>query len=157
MGSVFNNQSLYSTMAESWNKKERENKKKQQQLAKEERKKERKEQAKNGDDMIAYLDENGNLSSTPPDPALRKEFKLEDIQIGVPPPVEEDPAEAIRSGLLTNFNTSKGFGFVKDAKTQESYFVHVSNFQGHISEGDKVSFEIGKGQRGLQAINVKPL
>jgi cold shock CspA family protein len=144
-------------MAESWNKKERENKKRQQHKDKEERKKERKEQSKNGDDMIAYLDENGNLTSTPPDPSRRKEFKLEDIQIGVPPPAEVDPAEAFRSGVLTNFNTSKGFGFVKDSKTQESYFVHVSNFQGQISEGDKVSFELGMGQRGMQAINVKPL
>lgn len=58
-------------MAETWNKKEREKKKQQNKKEKAERKQERKDNAKPGmglDDMLAYLDENGNLSSKPPDP-----------------------------------------------------------------------------------------
>ena len=58
-------------MAETWNKKEREKKKKQSRKEKAEKKQERKENSKSGDNlesMFAYLDENGNLSSKPPDP-----------------------------------------------------------------------------------------
>ena len=62
-------------MSESWNKKEREKKKQKERKDKAEKMQDRKENAKKGnfDDMIAYLDENGNLSSTPPDPRKRVE------------------------------------------------------------------------------------
>lgn len=58
-------------MAETWNKKEREKKKKAIKREKNEKKLERKENLKNGnlppDNMIAYLDEEGNIVSQPPD------------------------------------------------------------------------------------------
>ncbi|HEX6847752.1 MAG TPA: cold shock domain-containing protein [Chitinophagaceae bacterium] len=144
-------------MSESWNKKEREKKKQKERQEKAEKKQERKENARknNFDDMIAYLDENGNLSSTPPDPAKRKEIKLEDIQIGVPeytPPTEE---ELTRKGKVTFFNNEKGFGFIKDMQSQQSLFVHANNLTAPVKENDKVSFEIEMGQRGPMAVNVK--
>jgi hypothetical protein len=61
------------------------------------------------DDMMAYLDENGNLSSTPPDPKKAKVFKQEDMQIGVPK-YEKVEADIIRNGTVTFFDESKGFG-----------------------------------------------
>ena len=100
-------------MAETWNKKEREKKKQQSKKEKEERKRERKENAKgkSQDDMIAYIDENGNISSTPPDPRKMKKILLEDIEIGVPKQQAVDPADLIRKGTVTFFNESKGYGF----------------------------------------------
>ena len=144
-------------MSESWNKKEREKKKQKERKDKAEKMQERKENAKknNFDDMIAYLDENGNLSSTPPDPRKRVEVKLEDIQIGVPeyvPPTEE---ELTHKGKVTFFNNEKGFGFIKDLQSQQSLFVHANNLTAPIKENDKVSFEIEMGQRGPTAVNVK--
>jgi cold shock CspA family protein len=144
-------------MSESWNKKEREKKKQKERKDKAEKMQERKENAKknNFDDMIAYLDENGNLSSTPPDPRKRVEVKLEDIQIGVPeyvPPTEE---ELTHKGKVTFFNNEKGFGFIKDLQSQQSLFVHANNLTAPIKENDKVSFEIEMGQRGPMAVNVK--
>ena len=144
-------------MSESWNKKEREKKKQKERKDKAEKMQDRKENAKKGnfDDMIAYLDENGNLSSTPPDPRKRVEVKLEDIQIGVPeyvPPTEE---ELTRKGKVTFFNNEKGFGFIKDMQTQQSLFVHANNLTAPIKENDKVTFEIEMGQRGPMAVNVK--
>lgn len=144
-------------MAETWNKKEREKKKRQNKKEKEERKKERKENAKdkNFDDMLAYLDENGNLSDTPPDPMKRKEIKLEDIEIGIPKQAEIDPADLIRKGTVTFFNNDKGFGFIKDHESQESIFVHINNAQDPINENSKVIFEVEMGPKGANAINVK--
>ena len=144
-------------MSESWNKKEREKKKQKERKDKAEKMQERKENGKknNFDDMIAYLDENGNLSSTPPDPRKRVEVKLEDIQIGVTeyvPPTEE---ELTRKGKVTFFNNEKGFGFIKDMQSQQSLFVHANNLTAPIKENDKVSFEIEMGQRGPMAVNVK--
>jgi cold shock CspA family protein len=143
-------------MAESWKKKDREQKKQKARNEKAERMQQRKESSKKSfDDMIAYLDENGNLSATPPDPRKRVEVKLEDIQVGVPeyvPPTEE---ELTRTGKVTFFNNAKGFGFIKDLVSQQSVFVHANNLDFPIKENDKVSFQIEMGQRGAAAVKVK--
>ena len=101
-------------MAESWNKKEREKKKQKEKKDKKEKMQERKDNASKGkslDDMMAYVDENGNISSKPPDPRRKVEIKAEDIEIGVPKYVESEPQE--RTGKITFFNQEKGFGFIK--------------------------------------------
>lgn len=143
---------------ETWNKKEREKKKQKDRKDKEERKQERKDNAKEGksfDDMLAYIDENGNLSSTPPDPSKKKRIKLEDIQIGVPKQAPVDPADLIRKGTVTFFNESKGYGFIKDLVTQESIFVHANGLVDQIKENSKVTFEVEMGPKGPGAVNVK--
>ena len=145
-------------MSETWNKKEREKKKRQERKDKEAKRQERKENAKPGksfDDMIAYMDEYGNLTSTPPDPRRKVKVRLEDIEIGVPKQVPVDPADLIRTGIVTFFNESKGYGFIKDMKTQESIFVHVNSLKEEIKERDKVDFEIQMGPKGANAVNVK--
>jgi cold shock CspA family protein len=144
-------------MADSWNKKEREKKKQKEKRDKADKMKERKENATKGkgiDDMMAYVDENGNISATPPDPKKRKEFKLEDIEIGVPEYVPSTE-ERFRNGRITFFNQEKGFGFIKDMITQESVFVHINNLPGPVKENDKVVFEVENGPRGPMAVNVK--
>src|ERR1700750_2569370 len=114
---------------ETWNKKEREKKKQKSRQDKQEKKLERKEQNKEGksfDDMMAYIDEDGNLSSTPPDPRKKKIVKREDMQISTPRQAPVDPSEAFRSGTITHFNDAKGYGFIRDSQTQESIFVHIN-------------------------------
>ena len=145
-------------MAETWNKKEREKKKQKLKKEKAERKQERKEQAKDGkgfDDMIAYLDENGNLSSTPPDPRKKVDIKLEDIEIGVPKQQPVNPEDLIRKGVVTFFNDAKGYGFIRDLETQESVFVHINSLSEEIREHYKVTFETEMGPKGANAVNVK--
>ncbi len=145
-------------MAETWNKKEREKKKQQSKKEKAERKQERKDNAKDGkslDDMIAYMDENGHLTSTPPDPSKKRDIKLEDIQIGVPKQLPVNPEDLIRTGIVTFFNDAKGYGFIKDLETQESVFVHINSLSEPIKENNKVSFEVQMGPKGANAVNVK--
>lgn len=144
-------------MAESWNKKERSKKKQQIKKEKEEKKQERKENARNGNDlasMLAYIDENGNLSSVPPDLAKKREIKLEDIEIGVPKQTDTDN-ETERKGIVTFFNSAKGYGFIKDIKTGESIFVHTTGLAEPVKENNKVTFLTEQGVKGLSAINVK--
>ncbi len=145
-------------MAETWNKKEREKKRQQSKKDKAEKKQERKENTKDGnnlDSMIAYLDENGNLSSTPPDPRKKINIKVEDIEIGVPKHEPLNPEDLIRTGIITFFNNDKGYGFIKDLETQESVFVHINALSEPVKEQNKVSFEVEMGPKGANAINVK--
>ena len=144
-------------MAETWNKKEREKKKQQGKKEKQERMQERKDnpKVKTLDDMLAYIDENGNISSTPPDPKKMRKVKLEDIEIGVPKQEAIDPADLIRTGKITMFNGSKGYGFIKDLESQESLFVHINSLIDQVNEGDKVTFEVEMGPKGANAVNVR--
>lgn len=147
-------------MAETWNKKEREKKKQQSKKEKEERRQERKEKAKeskNFDNMIAYIDEYGNLSDTPPNPKKADDVKLEDIQISVPKLEDRVQETDTHKGTITFFNEAKGFGFIKDRATQQSIFVHANGLTEPVKEQNKVSFEIERTPKGLSAVNVKLL
>src|SRR4051812_27855734 len=97
-------------------KREREKQRIKKQQDKREKMQERKsnEKGKSLEDMMAYLDENGNLTNTPPDPKKKKIFRQEDMQVSVPK-LEDRPAEVPRRGTVTFFNTQKGFGFINDA------------------------------------------
>ena len=145
-------------MSETWNKKEREKKRQQNKKEKAERKQERQEKAKDGNNlesMMAYLDENGNLSSKPPDPRKKIIINAEDIEIGVPKQAPVNPEDLIRKGIVTFFNDAKGYGFIKDQETQESIFVHVNALSETIKENNKVIFEVEMGPKGANAVNVQ--
>ncbi|CAN5709664.1 cold shock domain-containing protein [soil metagenome] len=145
---------------ETWNKKEREKKKQKSKQDKQEKKLERKQNAgtegKSLDDMMAYIDENGNITSTPPDPTKkRKVINAEDIEVGVPKQRPVDPADLIRKGTVSFFNESKGYGFIQDLQSQERVFVHVNGLTEAIKENNKVTFEVEMGPKGPSAVNVK--
>ena len=138
-------------------KKEIENKKIQKRKQKEQRREERKANSKEGkslDDMIAYVDEYGNITSTPPDPTKKKAIATDDIVIGVPKQ-RENQQPTVRKGHVTFFNVSKGYGFIKDDDSGESIFVHNNDLNSPIKENDAVTFETQKGVKGLAAVRVK--
>lgn len=142
---------------ETQGKKEKEKKKQKNRQDKEQRKEERKANNNKGkglESMMAYVDENGNLSDSPPDPKKKKEINLEDIQLGAAKNVV-DVTEIVRTGVITFFNDAKGYGFINDLKSQESVFVHVNQLAGPVKEKDKVTFEVENGPKGLNAIKVK--
>ncbi len=144
--------------AETFNKKEVRNKKEKKRKDKEKKRLARKDGEKSSqDDMIAYVDENGMITSTPPDPTKKKAVKLEDIEIGVPNRDNEEAIDPIRKGTVTFFNDSKGYGFIKDAETKESVFVHINNVLDEIKEGNLVSFEVEMGPKGPAAVRVKQI
>lgn len=141
---------------ESFNKKEVRNKKEKKRKDKAAKKLARKENEKPSslDDMIAYVDENGMLTSTPPDPTKKKKIKAENIEISIPKR-DAIPYDPIRKGTVTFFNDSKGYGFIKDSETQESIFVHANNLLEEIKDNNIVSFEVEMGPKGPSAVRVK--
>ena len=142
---------------ETFNKKEVKNKKDKKRKEKEAKRLAKKENEKSGklDDMIAYVDENGMITDTPPDPTKKKKVKAENIVVGVPRQDASQAADPIRKGTVTFFNESKGYGFIKDSETQESVFVHANNLLEEIKDDNLVTFEVEMGPKGPAAVRVK--
>jgi cold shock CspA family protein len=143
---------------ETYNKKEVRNKKEKKRKEKEQKRLDRRASTKESgslENMMAYVDENGSITSEPPDPSTRRKVKIEDIEISIPKRLTEGPEKNIRVGILSFFNASKGYGFIRDLGNQQSVFVHMNDMEEAISENSKVSFEIEKGPRGLKAVHVK--
>jgi len=143
-------------MADSFNKKDREKKRRKKNEEKAERKQKKKLEGKKEVEFV-YVDENGNFTDPPPDPTKKSKIKVEDIQIGVPKKEDREPIDPIREGVVKFFNSEKGYGFITDNETRESLFVHIGNVTGDIGDNDKVKFEVGNGDKGPIAINVKVL
>ena len=141
---------------ETFNKRDKEKKRLKKRLDKQQKLAERKANAQGGgsESMIAYVDEFGRLTDTPPDPANRKKVDAGSIEIGVPKR-EVLEANAIRKGRVEFFNHSKGFGFIKETDSQEKYFVHVNGLLEEVKEGDIVIFELERGFKGMSAVRVK--
>lgn len=139
-------------------KREKEKKRLQKRKEKREKMEERKAQAPDTPkEMIAYVDEFGNITDTPPDPlAKKKEVKAANIELGIPKKEKEDP-NAERRGRVSFFNDSKGYGFINQDGTQERFFVHATGLKEPIQEGDKVCFQVEKGLKGMNAVSVKVL
>jgi cold shock CspA family protein len=143
---------------ETMGKKEREKKKAKEKRDKAEKREERKSNNSKGkgiDEMMAYLDEDGNLTSTPPDPRKKKEINIEDIQLGAAKVEALSEEDVIRKGVIKFFNDEKGYGFINDLKSQESVFVHINQLSEPVKEKDKVTFEVESGPKGLTAVRVK--
>ncbi len=143
----------------SYAKKEKEKKRQQKKKDKEARKEERKANSLTGkplEDMLAYVDENGNITDTPPDPGRKKNIKTDDIVISVRKN-DDHKRDFTRTGLVTSFNAAKGYGFIRDDNSKESIFVHVNSLTFEIQENDKVSFQTSQTPKGLSAVEVKKL
>src|SRR5260370_21732432 len=95
------------------NKREKEKQRQKEKQEKREKMEERKANPAKGrslEDMMAYVDEEGNITSSPPDPEKRKVINAEDIEIGVPKSqVYDDPQ---KEGKIDYFDSSKGFAFI---------------------------------------------
>nr|WP_321409908.1 cold shock domain-containing protein [uncultured Carboxylicivirga sp.] len=142
---------------ETFGKKEIRNKKEKKRKDKEQRKQLKKEQGKKDfDDMIAWVDENGMITSTPPDQTQKTEVKAESIEISVPK-AEHRNIVTTRTGRVNNFDESKGFGFIIDLDTKDSIFVHINDCLEPLKVGNKVEFETERGLKGLKAVKVKPI
>lgn len=143
---------------ETYSKKERQKKKlqkkKEKQLRRDEKRLEE-PKAKSLDEMFAYVDENGNISSTPPDPTKIKKIAAEDIDLDNSrnSAIDDTPP----TGKVTYFDSSKGYGFITDANSGERLFVHINDSADPLAEGDRVTYVSTRSPRGMQASMVKKI
>lgn len=61
----------------------------------------------------------------------------------------------MKEGIVKFFNTTKGFGFIKPTDSSEDIFVHESGLKDEIRENDKVTFDLERGKKGMNAVNVR--
>jgi cold shock CspA family protein len=145
---------------ETFSKKEKEKKRLQKRKEKQEKREMRKADSDKGkslEDMMAYVDENGNITDTPPDPKKKKEIRSEDISLTNTGRDTIEEVDEVRTGTVTFFITDKGYGFIKDNRTGESIFVHANNLTHPVKDNDKVTFKVEKGEKGLVAVEVNLL
>ena len=151
------NSILMARSQETFNKKEKEKKRLKKRQEKQIKKEERKANSKGGglENMLAYVDENGHITDTPPDRTKKVDIDAESIELGVPKreEIEDEPM----TGKVAFFDDSKGYGFIRDTKSGDKYFVHISGLLDEIKENDNVTYELEKGLKGLNAIKVKKI
>ena len=65
----------------------------------------------------------------------------------------------MQTGTVKLFNKIKGYGFITPDNEETEIFVHFSQIQmenyKELKEGQRVSYELDKGERGVFATNVK--
>ena len=145
---------------QTFSKSEKEKKRIKKRELKAKKKEERKANAVKGgklEDMLAYVDQYRRITDTPPDPEDKIIVDAEDIVLGVPKREDYEAEDPTKEGKVSFFDDSKGFGFILNTLTQEKHFVHVSGLIDEIKENDKVSFELEKGLRGMNAVKVKKI
>lgn len=133
-------------------KRDREKLKEQKRKEKQQRKEERQSSGPSSfEDMIAYVDQFGVLHSVPQE-RIEEEVDASHIEVSVPK--QENVEVAPHMGRIEYFNAAKGYGFVKDTDNGEKYFFHISSAPATITEGDRVTFEIERGMRGMNAVRI---
>ena len=140
-------------MADSYSKKEnikKREKKRQDKLIKKEDRKTNNNKGKSLEDMIAYVDINGNLTSVPP----HLQNQEEDLLSRKENPNEVlDPAKLF-NGIINSMN-EKGFGFITEEKTNDSIFFHQSQLRQEVKKYDKVTYKKEVSEKGFRAIDIK--
>jgi CspA family cold shock protein len=61
----------------------------------------------------------------------------------------------MEKGIVKFFNYNKGFGFIKPSDSSEDVFVHQSGLTEDIRENDEVEYDLERGKKGMNAVNVK--
>ncbi len=139
----------------SFNKRELEQRKESKRKKKQQKKDDRKSSTgRSFEDMIAYVDENGLIVDSPPDATQKSEIDATTIEVSVPKKIETEE-DRILKGRVEYFSASKGYGFIKDLNSIEKYFFHVNNTLDAVAEHDMVTFELIRGNKGMNATNIK--
>ncbi len=142
---------------ETYNKKELRNKLDKKRKDKEQKRAMKKSEGKKSsfEDMIAYVNEFGVITSAPPDPAKKTVVTAESIELRIIKNSPENTPDVLRKGVVTFFNESRGYGFISDMESHQRVFVHANSLLEPIVENNVVNYKIVNGPKGPSAIKVK--
>jgi len=141
------------SMADSFQKKEREKKRRKRKQEKKEKKLLNKSNEEKGPEFM-YVDKFGNLTPTPPEYDADDEIKLEDIQVSTPKG-NFRTVDMTNTGFVKFYKHEDGYGFIKDKVTQREYFFSGRDLEDEVKVNTVVIFEVGSGPKGPMAVNVK--
>ncbi len=137
-------------------KKEKEKKKAKKKQDKAQKREDRKtvnNKGKSLDEMIMYIDENGNLSKTPVDLTQRKEIDPETIQLGAT--AMPDPDEEFTGTV--SFISDKGYGFIIEDGSKASIYLNTQLLTAPLMGNDKVKFNKERTPKGYSALNIQKI
>ena len=125
-------------------KREREKIKQTKRLDKQRKREERQSSgSRNFEEMLAYVDENGVLHTTPPEVGEREEIDASQIEVSVPR--RSEPEEIVPfEGRVEYFDAAKGYGFIRNSDNGEKYF-----FQAVLTASAFLGFWIPVERNGL--------
>ncbi|MGX7689620.1 cold shock domain-containing protein [Flectobacillus sp. BAB-3569] len=140
------------------NKKDRESKKRKKRQEKDDKREDRKTNSNKGKDfseMLAYVDEYGNLTTTPPKPAGSEDNAASGKRSDR---YERGPADkTAHQGIVEFFNTQKRFGFIIDSKSKKKIFFHANDLKEPVKEQDQVEFLVEPSSKGPKAVQIAKL
>ena len=100
---------------QTFGKSEREKKRLKKRELKQKKKLARKEENKLDKGIkFAYVDYNGHLTDTPPDPSMKVDIEAENIVLGIPKKDKINDLDTVRTGKVSFYDSSKGYGFIND-------------------------------------------
>lgn len=135
-------------MADSFSKKEgnkKKAKKKQDKALRREDRKVHNNKGKSLEDMIIYVDKNGNFTSVPPHLQLEEDL--------ISRTTNSNETSEIHSGMI-NFLHEKGYGFITEDKTRDSLFFNYDVNSFPFKKNDKVSFKKESSLKGFKATQI---
>ncbi len=137
-------------MADSFGKKENNKKKAKKQQDKQLRREDRKANNNKGkslDEMLVYIDINGNFTNVPP------HLQVQDTETDRKKENERNE-EDFFTGLVTYMN-EKGYGFITEDETKENVFFHQQQQRQPIKKNDRVSYKKETTTKGHRAIEIE--
>lgn len=141
-------------MGDSFFKKEnqkKKNKKKQDKVLKREDRKINNNKGKSLDEMIIYVDVNGNFTDIPPHLQIKEESFSKSEKLNKNSGLKEN----IDYTGVVKFLSDKGYGFITEDKTQENVFFHSAQLTEIVVKNDKVKFRKEDSLKGFRAISIK--
>ncbi len=128
-------------------------KKKQDKMEKKEERKANNNKGKSFEDMLVYLDENGNLTDVHPDKQIKgKPTETHNNSNNKP------TTEGIQfTGTVALFFEDKNYGFISEDKTNANVFVHGNSLKEALKVKDKVSYKKERTPKGYSAFDVKKI
>lgn len=126
-------------------------KKRQDKLLKREDRKVNNNKGKSLDEMIIYVDVNGNFTEVPPHLQKRDEDFL-----GFDNSIKNSGQKENHDFTgIVKFLSDKGYGFITEDKTQENIFFHTNQLAEMVEKNDKVKFRKEDSLKGFRAVSIK--
>ncbi len=141
-------------MADSFSKKEnnkKKEKKQQEKLSRREARKTNNNKGKDLDDMLIYIDINGNFTSLPPHLQNREEDSAKAEQAKK---ARAEMNETDFSGVVT-YMSEKGYGFITEDNSTENIFFHYGQLSEPVKKHDLVTYQKERTPKGYQATEIK--
>lgn len=128
-------------------------KKRQDKVLKREDRKVNNNKGKTLEEMIIYVDVNGNFTETPPH-LQKKEDDFSNFDNSIKNSGQKENFDY--TGII-KFLSDKGYGFITEDKTQENVFFHSNQLAQTVVKNDKVKFRKEDSLKGFRAVSIKKI